>query len=260
MPAKTVFVLAPPAPPANLPLDLIMEHYARIRDAIAGTQQIDTDDLPALLSNATFLYAFNIFKAISLLLPHLYFEAAAPIVRQLWEVSLNLHWVMADPDKRVPAFCGFTLIEYRKILQRQKGDNNLVNFDDATKTFQANYSFINGKGTQKQYSNYSNMSVQQRADQLGEPWGSEYSLIYSLTSMHTHGAPGAIVQSIVKSYYNNPVIREQDSSALMATIAMRIMIRNVKLLSDHGIIVNATEVMQENEAFIQMLKCHTKTK
>lgn len=257
---KTAFMVTPPPPVANLPLDLIMEHYARVRDAIAGTPHIDTEALPVVLSNATFIYAFNVFKAISLLLPSLYFEAAASIVRQLWEVSLNLHWVMADADQRVTAFCGYTMIEYRKLLQKYNHSANVASFDEATHAFQSQYLFTDRSGKERQYTNYSNLSVQQRADQLGEPWSSDYPLIYGLTSMHAHGAPGAILQSIFRRYYSTPVIRERDDSALMAIVAIKTMMRNVELMASHGIVLDPTGVRQEYEAFIQTLEVHAKEK
>ncbi len=255
-PRKTAFVVSPPPPAANLPLDMIMGHYARVRDAIAGTPHIDTEALPIVLANASFVYAFNVFKAISLLLPSLYFEAAAPIVRQLWEVSLNLHWVMADAEQRATTFCGYTMMEYRKILQRQSDAVGLASFDEATKAFQAQYSFKDRSGRDRQYANYSNLSVQQRADQLGEPWSSDYLLIYNLTSMHAHGAPGAILQAIFGRYYSSPDIRERDASALMATIAIKTMMRNVELMASRGIVIDAAGARREYDAFLYSLEEH----
>jgi len=233
-----------------------MEHYARVRDAIASTPHVDTDALPIVLANASFVYAFNVFKAISLLLPSLYFESAAAIVRQLWEVSLNLHWVMADAEQRAIAFCGYTVMEYRKILQRQDGGVRLASFDEATNAFQAQYSFKDRSGKDRQFANYSNMSVQQRADQLGEPWPSDYLHVYNLTSMHTHGAPGAILQAIFRRFYSDRDIREQDASSLMATIAIKTMMRNVELLATRGIIIEATGARREYDAFLHTLEVH----
>lgn len=253
---KTAFVITSSAPAADLPLDVIMEHYARFRDAIAGTPHIDTEALPVILANASFVYAFNVFKAISLLLPHLYFEAAASVVRQLWEVSLNLHWVMADADHRASTFCGYTMMEYRKILKRQNGNAILAKFDEATKRFRDQYSFTDRKGKERQYANYSNSSVQQRAEQLGEPWRADYLIVYDLTSMHAHGAPGAILQAIFRRFYSNPDIRERDASALMATVAIKTMMRNVELLASRGIIIDATGARREYDAFLQTLDAH----
>jgi len=257
---KTAFIVTTPPPVADLPLDLIMEHYDRIRDAIAGTSHIDTGDLYVVLSNATFIYAFNVFKAISLLLPHLYFEAAAPILRQLWEVSLNLHWVMADKEQRVTQFCGYTMMEYSNILHKFNDSASAASFDTATQKFQAQYLFTDRKGKEKIYANYSNLSVQQRADQLGEPWIFDYQLIYNITSMHAHAAPGAILQSIFRRYYSTPEVRERDDSALMAIVAIKTMMRNVDLLENHGIVLDSTGVRGEYEAFMQTLGRHTKEK
>ena len=45
----------------------------------------------------SFVYAFNTYKALGLLLPELYHESGAVVFRQFWEVSLNLHWIERDP-------------------------------------------------------------------------------------------------------------------------------------------------------------------
>ena len=235
---------------------MIMEHYAGVRDAIARTPHIETDALPVVLSNASFVYAFNVFKAIGLLLPGLYFEAAAAIVRQLWEVSLNLHWVMVDADQRATIFCGYTMMEYRKFLQRQNNDVEVASFDEATKAFQAQYSFTDRNGRERKCVNYSNLSVQQRADQLGEPWSWDYLMVYNLTSMHAHGAPGAILQAIFRMYYSNPDTRERDASALAATVAIKTMMRNVELMASQGIVTDATGARREYNAFLQTLEAH----
>ncbi len=93
-----------PTPAIPLPLDEILEHYGVIRDALADTPFVESHDLPSLVANTSFVYAFNAYKAVSLLLPELYHESGAVVLRQLWEVSLNLHWVGADPEPRAQDF------------------------------------------------------------------------------------------------------------------------------------------------------------
>lgn len=253
---KAAFILTGQRPVANLPLDGIMDHYARVRDAIAGTPHIETDTISVVLANASFVYAFNTFKALSLLLPGLYFESAAAVMRQLWEVSLNLHWIALDIDARATAFCGYTIMEYRKTLQRSDDPKTVAAFDAATSNFRAQYSFTDRNGKDKHYSNYANLPIQQRADKLGDPWSSEYACLYSLTSMHAHGAPGAILQSIFRQHYTDPIIRERDSSALTAVMAIKTMVRNVDLLARLAIIIDQTNVRREYAAFLTTLDKH----
>ncbi len=63
---ETLFVAMPGPKRTPLPLATILEHYDVIRDAIAGTGHIESRDLPTLVANTSFIYAFNAYKAISL--------------------------------------------------------------------------------------------------------------------------------------------------------------------------------------------------
>lgn len=251
---KAAFVVTPPPPVANLPLDEILGHYACIRDAIAAVQHVESESLPVLVANASFGFAFNSFKAINLLLPLLFYEAASPVVRQMWEVSLNSHWMFADADRRVTEFCGYTIMEYRKLLQRQAKGGRLEQFDEAARAFRLKYSFTNRSGKERQYPNYSNLTAEQRARELGEPWRSDYTHIYNLTSMYAHGAPGAILNPVFRSYYGNPKDRERDSSALLAIVAIKTMMLDVELMARHGIVVDPTGPRREYDAFIKTLE------
>ena len=64
-----------------LPLEDILEHHGAIRDAIAGTKHIEPTDLESLVAHFSFIYAFNTYKAIGLLLPELYYESGAVVLR-----------------------------------------------------------------------------------------------------------------------------------------------------------------------------------
>ena len=68
----------------HLPLQEIVRHHAVIRDAIAGTLHIEASDPVTCVANASLVYAFNAYKAIGLLLPELYHESGAAVLRQLW--------------------------------------------------------------------------------------------------------------------------------------------------------------------------------
>lgn len=74
---ETLFIGANSQLLAHLPLEEILDHHATIRDAIAGTGHIQPDDLASYVANTSFVYAFNTYKAIGLLLPELYHESGA---------------------------------------------------------------------------------------------------------------------------------------------------------------------------------------
>jgi hypothetical protein len=257
---NTVFIGQPGGDPIPLPFDDIISHHAAIRDAIADSMHVEHElepDLKSLVAMQSFIYAFNAYKALGHLLPDLFHETGAVVLRQLWEVSLNLHWIALDPDDRAHAFCTFTLIENRKsIVKSGKGETELSEFDRATAAMQARFRFRDRKGKDQVHSDFAAKNVADRAQELGPAWRREYELVYHLTSMHAHGAPGAILQAIFTRQYSSPEIRERNSTALIAILAIRTMVRNIQLLMSMGLISYETtlRVQAADEAFETTMK------
>lgn len=233
----------------RFPLAPILEHHAAIRDAIAGTGYFAPDDPPSLVANASFIYALNAYKAIGLLLPHLYHESAAVVLRQLWEVSLNLHWLALDPPTRAQDFSNFTVMEGRKIIQTSGNKEEVAAFDEATKRFQSRFWYQDGRKRRRAHSNFATSTVHDRAAELQGPWPTEYELFYSLTSMHAHGAPGAILHAIFLKHYPDPEIREQNAAALIAVHAITVIVRDVRLLARMKVIPDCTGVSELYDSF-----------
>ena len=247
---KTLFIGQCAGDPIPLPYDELIAHHAAVRDAIADAVHIEhtlDPDLKSLVAMHSFVYAFNAYKALGHLLPELFHESGAVILRQLWEVALNLHWIEGDPDNRAQAFCGFTVMENRKLIVKAGNGAELADFDKATAAYQAKFRFFDRKGKEQVHSDFAAKNVADRAIELGEPWKREYELIYHLTSMHTHGAPGAILQSLFLQHYSFPEIRERNSAALIAIVAIRVMVRLVQPLVRLGIL--------STEATVGVEKC-----
>ena len=251
---ETLFIGPHDPKPPELPLSAIMEHYVTIRDAIAGTGHVEPADLASLVANASFVYAFNTYKAISLLLPELYHESGAVVLRQLWEVSLNLHWIESDPATRAQDFCNFTVMEYRKLIQKSRDSTPLEDFDDATDRFQSKFRYRDGRGRNRSHGNFATTNIHDRAVDLGDPWEREYELVYHLTSLHAHGAPGAVLHGIFQQQYSNPQIREQNSASLIAILAVKVMVRDVQLLARMKIIPDASSVLEAFDPFQKTIK------
>jgi hypothetical protein len=240
---ETLFISATRQCKVCWPLQEILEHYATIRDAVAGTPHVESHDLPSLVANTSLIYAFNTFKAISLLLHQMYHESGAVVLRQLWEVSLNLHWIAEDPVLRAKDFCGFTLIEHRKLITKSGDFQTLDDFDAATKEFQEKYRYNDKRGRNRIQNNFAAANIYDRAIGLDEPWSSEYKFIYDLASMHAHGAPGAILHGMFLSKYPDSDKRENEAAALVAIQAIKLMVRDVQLLVRLNIIVDAGAVL-----------------
>lgn len=250
---ETLFIGDPGTKPVPLPLGMILDHYAVIRDAMAATGHVETHDLPSLIANTSFIYAFNAYKAISLLLPELYHESAAVVLRQLWEVSLNIHWVGVDPEPRSQDFCNFTVMEYRKLIKKSGDATPLQAFDDATQRFQDRFRYQDSHRKDRTHDNFATTNIFARATELGGPWIREYELVYHLTSMHAHGAPGAVLHGMFQTQYSDPEIREENSASLIAMLAIKIMVRNIELLMRWDIVPDATSVMDAFASFQQTI-------
>lgn len=251
---KTLFVGNPTPIRPTLPFYKLMSHYSLIRDSIAETAHIDDYEPSVLVANASFIYAFNAYKAVSLLLPHSYHESAATVFRQLWEVSLNLHWLCRDLGKRSQDFLNFTMMEYRKLIQKTEGPESVAEFDNATRNNLNQFRFKDGKGRTRTHDNFSTKTIFERASEVGEPWKDEYSLVYHLTSMHAHGAPGAILHPIFASIYPDPDAREESKVALIAILSIKTMVRNVRLLKAVGVIPNDDSVIRLYQEFERELE------
>ena len=219
-----------------LPFDHILEQHSVLRDTIATTLAGDPDshqNLWAFVALRSFSYAFNAYKAIGLLLPNHYHESAAVILRQMWEVSLNLHWIERDPGARSQDFSNFTAVEMRKSIEQWGDRKALKEFDEATDRFQSKFRFRK-HGKPRAHNNFSRMSVSARSKELGEPWRSDYELVFHMSSMHAHGAPGAILHDHFVEYSESPETREKNSTALIAYLSMKTIVEDVHLLVRQG--------------------------
>ena len=203
--------------------------------------------------NALFIYAFNAFKSLGLLLPHLYFESAAAVLRQLWEVSLNLEWISRDARARSTAYANFTVMEYGRFIQKTQEPGAAAEFEAATGEFRRQYLTKNSKGKIVKSRNFSNKDIYYRAEELGDPWVREYSSLYDLASMNAHGAPGAVFQGMFHEYYGDAEARQESSAAFSACAAIILMVRNVQRMAQCGIIRDCSRVDEAYTIFESML-------
>lgn len=227
----------------------LLKRHELLRDATAQTvhgEHSVSPDLWPFVAFASFSYAFNAYKALELILPHLYHESGAVLLRQLWEASLNLHWIERDPEKRAQDFCNYTVIELRKGMQKTGEQSSLDSLDAASARFQSRFRFKDKQGKERIHSSFAGGSVQQRAEELGEPWSADYNLLYHLASMHAHGAPGAVLQQHFVHLSTSPQNKERDSTALIAYLSMKVLVADVHLFVRNGFAANSTEV---DEAF-----------
>jgi hypothetical protein len=97
-------------------------------------------------------------------------------------------------------------MEYRKVTQKSADSTTLNEFDDATDRCQSRFRYRDGHGKNRTHCSFATMNMHDRAVDLGDPWEREYKLVYHLTSMHAHGAPGAVLHGMFQQQYSNPEI------------------------------------------------------
>ena len=231
------------------PVSKLLAQHVAVRDAVTEVVHGEMDLEPKLwpyVAMLSFTHAFNTYKAIELVLPELYHEAASAMLRQLWEVSLNLHWMERDPDRRAQDFCNFTVMEFRKQLTKKavKESIELKEFDEATKRFQEKFHFQDRHGRMRRHDNFSASTIESRSRELGDPWHGDSVSLYPLTSMQAHGAPGAILWPTFRGGPDSQKAADEKSAGLVALVSIRVLIRDVHLLVRQGLIPDATKVDQ----------------
>jgi hypothetical protein len=251
---ETLFVGRLYSKEPSFSLNEVLRGHAAVREAVARLVHREIEAEPELwpfVATLSFVYSFNVYKALGLVLAERHHEAGASVLRQLWETSLNLHWIEQDADARAQDFCNFTTMEYRKILTRRAAGDldpknqllapSLEDFDQAAERFQSK--FFKKSGTRmRPHRSFSTTNAQERARQCGDPWESEYGLIYDLTSNHAHGGPGAVLRPLFLSDFDRREAAEIDATALLALKSIDLIVRNVHVLARAGLVTEPTEV------------------
>lgn len=251
---ETLFVGRPYSREPSFSLETVLRRHTAVREAVALAvhREIEAErKLWPIVAMLSLVYSFNVYKAIGLVLGERHYEAAAPMLRQLWETSLNLHWIELDPDARAQDFCNFTALEYRKQLARRAsgdldpenvlGAPSLQEFDRVARRFQEKF-FTDRGGRRRPHGNFSAKDVQSRARQVGDPWKGEYSLVYDLASSHAHGAPGAVLRPLFMADPQRREASEIDASALLALKSINLIVRDVHVLSRADLLPSTPDV------------------
>lgn len=239
---ETLFVGRPYSREPRFRMEDILDRHSTVRDAVARAVHREVEpewELWPQVATLSFVYAFNVYKALGLVLAERYHEAGAALLRQLWETSLNLHWIEQDPDTRAQDFCNYTLVEYRKQLARRAtydldpenllGAPSIEDFDRMTDRFQRKF-FRRIGGRRRPQRNFSLLNAEERARQLGDPWKREYGFLYDLGSNHAHGGPGAVLRPLFMADPERREAAELDATSLVAIQSIEVIIRDVHVL------------------------------
>jgi hypothetical protein len=184
--------------------NVLRDHIAEI---VHREHEHAIEPLYAAVLMHSFIFCFNTYKSIGILLPEYYYEQASGLFRVLWEATLNLAWVTKDPLSRTKLYCQFTVVEKRKFFvfkvsdaKRRRDSKSLATAEAKLRDFDAEYGHVvedyrskDKKGKVKVRSRFSGPTIEQTAYDLGGEWEKEYRELYPLLSFYTHATPGAVL-------------------------------------------------------------------
>lgn len=220
-----------PVPKQWAPFHELKSHCYSLRDAVHSLTMNAEPNMAETTISHMFNHMFNSYKSILLLLEERYCESAMVVFRNLWESSLNLHWIGADYPARLQDYMNYSSVEFRTIIKKSDDPELLSSYDSATSRFQSKFS-KKKKDSQKETlsDNFTNKSIYDRARELGEPWISDYALTYKWLSMYSHGAPAVIIHSMKQAQFKCHDIEDNNNSSLIAVISARILAKDIALL------------------------------
>ncbi len=218
-------------------LEKVLQLHTRFRDWIYEHVQEDVNienSLFGIIALKAFVVSFNSFKAIGLILPELYYESAAILVRSIWEHSLILHYMEALPDDRAHQYAEFTLVEFTRNLS----DNQRTEFEGIIASRLAKYRLSTKKSRRRDsyMDTWSGESTYKIARELGGDWLTEYRTTFNLGSAYTHPSPGAILFSSTVDQTNASRSEkvERERTAIIAYEAIEHMRKTSALVWRHS--------------------------
>lgn len=233
---RALYVFGPPSE-KWIEYNDIREYLISLRSALGA---VTINSQPGHAENVMihmYHILFNTYKSILLLLGERFSESGNIMYRNLWEVSLILHWIAKDYPRRVKDYLDFSSVEFRSVVKLSGNRDDIDLYDSLTAKFQEK--FVKSKpnsGKRTLSDNFTNKSIHDRAQELGQPWIDEYSLIYKLTSMYAHGAPAAIIHSIKQATFDCGEIEDNNQCSRIAILCARLMSRNANTLKSMQVI------------------------
>jgi hypothetical protein len=245
----------------NSNLAQVIGGYNDFRDRIAQKAyrewEFESSIEYAYVLTGMFRYGFNTYKAIGLLLPDLYYEHAASLLRTLWEMTLDFHWIAKEPEERARQFLQFTVVEARKRVVAANDNEYVKRFDQAVTPVLKNYQYLDKKGRTQFFREFSNCPPAEMARELGGDWSKEYNRIYTLTCAYVHAAPSAILLPTpsLPNDFRSTLENDEERTAKVAVWSMAVMSKlYTKFCDDVGTddseyLANLNKILPIEDAF-----------
>jgi hypothetical protein len=181
------------------------------------------------------LRASNALKAVRLLCEEAHWEFAAPILRQLFELVINVEYLARQPDREAAVFrySKYGLLQgvrhqYLTLLYDQKTGRTIdtqrlgVLEQMQEKTF-SEFRRINAQGTVHWLPSWSGHAARYLAEQSKHPLrADQYDLLFSTWSEQAHGAPAALMDNMFPRGLPADQIVASDDAEIIQTVTMAI--------------------------------------
>lgn len=181
------------------------------------------------------LRASNALKAVRLLCEEAHWEFAAPILRQLFELVINMEYLATQPDREAAIFrySKYGLLQevrhqYRTLLYDEKtgraiDTQRLAVLEQMLERTFPEFRRVSAQGTVHWLPSWSGHSARYLAEKSTHRLRlDQYELLFSTWSEQAHGAPVALMDSLFPGGLPPEQIVASDDAEIIQTVTMAI--------------------------------------
>jgi hypothetical protein len=235
-----------------------------------GIPKEDTEKHLVMFDASVLLRASNALKAVRLLCDEAHWEFAAPILRQLFELVINVEYVAAQADRQAAIF------RYSKygLLQEVRHQHLTLIYDQKTgrdidtqrlavleqmleQTF-PEFRRVNSQGKVHWLPSWSGHGARHLAERSKHRLrADQYDLLFSAWSEQAHGAPAALMESMFPSGLPAEQIVASDDAEIIQTVTMAVtLFLEIWMLLPHVPQLDAAQRLEWTNSMITEARKH----
>jgi hypothetical protein len=216
------------------------------------------------------LRASNALKAVRLLCEEAHWEFAAPILRQLFELVINMEYLSSQPDREAAIFrhSKYGLLQevrhqYLTLLYDQKTGREIdtqrlaILGQMLEQTF-PEFRRVNAKGTVHWLPSWSGHKARTLAEQSKHRLRvNQYDLLFSAWSEQAHAAPAALMENMFPRGLSAEEIVASDDVEIVQTVMLAVtLFLEIWVLLPHVPQADATQRLKWTDAMIEEARKH----
>jgi hypothetical protein len=216
------------------------------------------------------LRASNALKAVRLLCEEAHWEFAAPILRQLFELVINMEYLGGQPDREAAIFrfSKYGLLQtvrhqYLTLLYDQKtgrtiDTQRLAILEQMLEQTFPEFQRVNARGTVHWLPSWSGRAARYLAEQSTHPLrADQYELLFSTWSEQAHGAPAALIDNMFPPGLPAEQIVASDDAEVIQTVTTAVtLFLEIWMLLPHVPQVDAAKRLEWMNSMIAEARKH----